>query len=103
MQLWNKFHACDWEFTKNKVKAWIPIINKAGLYNWVILKGQKELDSDVLAYDFPSPPNTIGASFEDDAVSRIFENEIVALSNTALLDLIMIRIARHVEIISALP
>jgi hypothetical protein len=102
IQLWNRWHRCDWDVTEPKLSQWLKRLNQEGFGSWATLRGNKPLQADIAGHKFGEPPVQIIADSSDIAVQLISSDEIETMTSDALVEEVYQRVLKHCEIISKL-
>jgi hypothetical protein len=100
--LWRKSHGCDWDFTKPKVARWIQKLRKENFDDWAILKGDRDLEKDILGYQFAEQPQDIGACHSNPSIAYMDEKEVRSTNESELVESMFQRVLQHCAVISKL-
>ncbi len=98
--LWHRDWRMEWD--QRKIEKWVVALRKMGFKDEVRLKGERDLGKDVVGHEFSQPPQRIWASSKDLAVSEISEAQIRTATDDDLVQMIVARVEKHCDIVSAL-
>ncbi|MBI5383456.1 MAG: PD-(D/E)XK nuclease family protein [Verrucomicrobia bacterium] len=102
IQLWNRWHRCDWDVTEPKLSQWLKRLKQEGFERCAELRGNKPLKADIDGYKFSERPAQISAFSSDVAVQLISTVQIETMTSDALVDEVYQRVLLYCNIVSQL-